>query len=66
MSAFLTPVTLVLMLVQFLQTTFLPFSMPCNLCPKVDMKDWVKGRVVRRRVVMWLSGVGAGEAPAAL
>ena len=54
------------MLVQFLQTTFLPFSMPCNLCPKVDMKDWVKGRVVRRRVVMWQSGVGAGEAPAAL
>ena len=65
-STFLTPLTLVLMLVQFLQTTFLPFSIPCNFCPKVDMKDWVKGPVVRRRVVMWRSGVGAGEAPATL
>ena len=65
-STFLTPLTLVLMLVQFLQTTFLPFSIPCNFCPKVDMKDWVKGPVVRRRVVMWQSGVGAGEAPATL
>lgn len=33
---FLTHLTLVLMLVQFLQTVFLPFSMPCRFYQKVD------------------------------